>query len=71
MGLIFLMFLVGFYLYPLMQERMVIHWGLSGQADGYGSRFMGLLLIPLISLLFFPFLLALPRLDPAGGIEGF
>ena len=71
MGLIFLMFLVGFYFYPLMPERMVIHWGLSGQADGYGSRFMGLLLIPLISLLFFPFLLALPRLDPAGGIEGF
>jgi uncharacterized membrane protein len=65
------MFLVGFYFYPLMPERMAIHWGLSGQADGYGSRFMGLLFIPLISLLFFPFMLVLPRLDPARGIEGF
>jgi uncharacterized membrane protein len=70
-GLIALMFLVGFYLYPLMPERMAIHWGLGGQADGYGSRFMGLFLVPVVSLLVFPFMLALPRLDPSGGIEGF
>jgi uncharacterized membrane protein len=70
-GLIALMFLVGFYLYPLMPEMVAIHWGLSGEADGYGSRFMGLFLVPVISLLVFPFMLALPRLDPSGGIEGF
>jgi uncharacterized membrane protein len=70
-GLVALMFLVGFYFYPLMPERMAIHWGLSGQADGYGSRFVGLFSIPVISLLTFPFMLALPRLDPTGGIEGF
>ena len=42
------------YLYPRMPERVAIHWGLSGEADGYGSRFMGLFLIPIISLLFLP-----------------
>jgi uncharacterized membrane protein len=70
-GLIALMFLVGVYLYPLMPERMAIHWGLSGEADGYGSRFMGLFFVPVITLIIFPFMLALPRLDPSGGIEGF
>jgi uncharacterized membrane protein len=70
-GLVALQFLVAFYFYPLMSERMAIHWGLSGQADGYGSKFMGLFFIPVISLLLFPFMLALPRLDPSGGIEGF
>jgi len=70
-GLLALMFLVGFYVYPLMPDRVAIHWGLSGQADGYGSRFMGLFIVPVISLLIFPFMLALPRLDPSGGIEGF
>ena len=71
MVLVLAQFLVGFYLYPLMPERMAVHWGLSGEADGYGSRFMGLFFVPVISLLFFPLLLALPRLDPSGGIERF
>ena len=71
MVLVLAQFLVGFYLHPLMPERMAVHWGLSGEADGYGSRFMGLFFVPVISLLFFPLLLALPRLDPSGGIERF
>ena len=70
-GLVALMFLVGFYFYPLMPERVAIHWGMSGEADGYGSRFLGLFLIPIFSLLFLPFMLALPRLDPSRGIERF
>jgi uncharacterized membrane protein len=65
------MLLVGFYYYPLMPERMAIHWGLSGEPNGYGSRFLGLFLIPLISggLLFM--MLFLPGLDPFGGIYAF
>ncbi len=63
--------LAAVYLYPMMPERVAIHWGLSGEADGYGSRFMGLFLIPVISLLFLPLMLVLPRLDPSGGIERF
>ena len=63
--------LAALYLYPMMPERVAIHWGLSGEADGYGSRFLGLFMIPVISLLLLPFMLALPRLDPSGGIERF
>jgi len=40
--------LAAFCLYPLMPERVAIHWGLSGEADGYGSRFLGLFLIPVV-----------------------
>jgi len=69
--LVVLQFAVGFYLYPSMPESMAIHWGLSGEADGYGSRFMGLFLIPIFSVLLLPFMLALPRLDPSRGIERF
>ncbi|GAG30668.1 unnamed protein product, partial [marine sediment metagenome] len=71
LALIVAQFLAGFYLYPVMPERMAIHWGVSGEADGYGSRFLGLFFIPIFSLLFLPFMLALPRLDPSGGIERF
>ena len=70
-ALVVLQFFVAMYLYPAMPERMAVHWGLSGDADGYGSRFMGLLLIPLVSALMLPLLSALPRLDPSGGIAGF
>jgi uncharacterized membrane protein len=70
-ALVCVQFLLAFYLYPQMPERVAIHWGMSGEADGYGSRFLGLFLIPIFSLLFLPFMLALPRLDPSRGIERF
>jgi uncharacterized membrane protein len=70
-ALVCVQFLAAFYMYPQMPERVAIHWGMSGEADGYGSRFLGLFLIPIFSLLFLPFMLALPRLDPSGGIERF
>jgi len=70
-ALVVLQFAVGFYLYPQMPERVAIHWGMSGEADGYGSRFLGLFLIPIFSVLLLPFMLALPRLDPSRGIERF
>lgn len=69
--LILLQFMIGIYLYPRMPERMAVHWGPTGEADGYGSRFTALLLIPLTSALMYPFFMALPRLDPAGGIKQF
>jgi len=69
--LIALQFAAAFYLYPGMPERVAVHWGLSGEADGFGSRFEGLFMIPMVSAVLLPILLALPRLDPSGGIEGF
>ena len=63
--------LVGVYLYPWMQERVAIHWGLSGDADGYGSKFLGLFGIPIVSAVILPLFLVLPRIDPSRGIQRF
>lgn len=45
-ALILLMFIVSLYLYPIMPESMPIHWNAKGEIDGYGSRFVGLFLMP-------------------------
>jgi uncharacterized membrane protein len=50
----------------MMPERMAIHWNLRGDADGYGSRIVGLFLIPAIEAVLFPVFLVLPRIDPKG-----
>ena len=71
LALVAAQFAVAFYLYPRMPERVAVHWGLGGEADGYGSRFLGLFLVPIVSLVLLPVFLALPRLDPSGGIERF
>ena len=69
--LILAQFLIGFYLYPSLPDRIAVHWGLSGEADGYGSKFMGLFMLPLMTLLLLPIMHLLPRIDPAKGIEKF
>src|ERR1035437_4373564 len=45
-------------------DRIAIHWNLAGQADGYGSKFYNLLLMPLIAIGIYFLLLFLPRIDP-------
>jgi uncharacterized membrane protein len=40
------------------------HWNFRGEVDGYGGRFEGLLLVPLIALGLYVLLLVLPRIDP-------
>lgn len=40
------------------------HWNVRGEVDGYGGRFEGLLLTPLIALGLYALLLLLPRIDP-------
>lgn len=64
-------FLTAFMLYPSMPERMAIHWNLAGEANGYGSRFIGLFLMPIIQLILLPLFIVLPRIDPKRGIERF
>ena len=66
-----LQFVVAIYLYPSIPESMAIHWGTSGTADGYGSRIMGLFLIPGVSAVLLPLLLLLPRFDPLRGLDNF
>lgn len=56
-GLTVILALIGFwvvsyYLFPFMPENMVAHWGLNGTPDGYSSRTLGLLLVPILVTVF-------------------
>jgi uncharacterized membrane protein len=51
-------------IYPTVPDHVVSHWNTAGQADGYMSKFWGLLLIPLIMTGFVTLLAVLPRIDP-------
>jgi len=67
--LIIIQFVIGIYLFPLMPERIAIHWNINGEADGYGPRLVGLFLIPAIELVLIPIFLMLPRIDPKASPE--
>jgi len=51
-------------IYPTVPDRVVSHWNAAGQADGYMSKFWGLILIPLIMTGFIALFAVLPRIDP-------
>ncbi len=52
------------YAWPRVEEVVPIHWGSDGQPNGYGSRAVGLLLLPAIVLLQPIVMAAVTRLDP-------
>jgi uncharacterized membrane protein len=58
------MFAAAAWSWRQVPERIPIHWNAAGQADGYGGKFVGLLLIPLITLGMYGLFFALPLLDP-------
>jgi len=41
-----------------------VHWGISGEPNGYGSRTLGAFLLPVVVLGMWGLLIALPRLHP-------
>ena len=49
-ALIIAMFVVGIMSWSSVPAQIPIHWDTSGQVDAYGSKFTGLLLLPLIAL---------------------
>jgi uncharacterized membrane protein len=63
-GLIVITFLIGTYLQPYMPDKMASHWDASGNVDGYTSKFWGLFLMPVISIVLFLAFILIPRIDP-------
>jgi len=59
-----LTFIASALLYGSVPERMASHWDLDGQANGYVGKVFGLFLVPIIALVIFLFMVALPGLDP-------
>ena len=52
------------YAWPSSPERIPVHWNLRGEIDGYGSRFEGLALMPLLGLFVYFVMRFLPLADP-------
>ena len=59
-------FMLAAFSWPVAPDRIPTHWGLDGQVDGYGDRFQGLLLLPLVSLGLYLALIVAPQIDPKG-----
>jgi len=53
LALIVLMFAVAIFSYPHLPEKMPVHWDSEGNIDGYGSRFTGTFLLPIITLVIY------------------
>ncbi len=60
------MFAVAAITWPTAPDRIPVHWGMSGEVNGYGGKFEGLLLLPFMSLGLYLLFLVVPRLDPGG-----
>ncbi len=59
------MFIVAAVAWASAPDRIPIHWNAAGEVDGYGGKFMGLLLTPLITVGIYLLLKYIPRIDPA------
>lgn len=55
---------LGLILEPRFADPMAVHWNEKGEADGYGSRFMGLWFLPLMTIGLTLLLLGIPQIDP-------
>jgi uncharacterized membrane protein len=58
------MFVAALVLWPRMPEQLPVHWNAAGQADRWGSRAEGLLLLPAMTAGIYLLLSVLPWLDP-------
>ena len=58
------MFAAAAWAWGRVPERIPVHWNAAGEVDGYGGRFMGLLLIPLVTLGMHLLFMTLPAIDP-------
>lgn len=64
LAIILISFIIGIYLYPTMPAKMASHWNFQGEVDGYMSRFWGLFLMPLMSVVLLILFLIIPKIDP-------
>ncbi|RDV84715.1 SdpI family protein [Ammonifex thiophilus] len=58
------MLAAAFILYPLLPERVPVHWNWRGEVDGYGTRLQGAFTAPLLALGIYLLMLVTPLIDP-------
>jgi uncharacterized membrane protein len=62
--LIAIALLVGVILYTRLPDPMPSHWNAAGQVDGTMSKFWGIFLVPVMTIVLVPFFLVIPSIDP-------
>ncbi len=66
LGIIGLFFIIAFSLYasPYLPDKFASHWNLQGQVDNYMPKFLGVFLMPIVSVFLFLLFIFLPKIDP-------
>jgi uncharacterized membrane protein len=57
-------FALAFYFYPQMPEKVVSHWDINGEPNGYMPKFWGLFLLPGLSVIMYLLFWIVPKMDP-------
>ncbi|VVC04142.1 SdpI/YhfL protein family protein [Candidatus Burarchaeum australiense] len=61
--IVLVMIFMGAYFYPQLPARVPSHWDASGEVNGYSSRAVAVVSLPLIALLLYGFFLLIPRIE--------
>lgn len=56
--------LAGLLLWNRLPDPMPSHWNAAGEIDGYMSKFWGVFLLPIITIVLVPLFLVIPHIDP-------
>ena len=56
--------LAGLLLWNRLPDPMPAHWNAAGEIDGYMSKFWGVFLVPVITIVLVPLFLVIPNIDP-------
>jgi len=61
---IVLAFAIALWFYPQMPERIAVHWGMEGNADGFAQKEFWIFLVPILMIILALLLYLVPKLDP-------
>lgn len=59
------LFVVAAVAWPVVPDRIPVHWNFAGNVDRYGGKFEGVLAVPLMAAAMYVLMLFLPRIDPS------
>jgi uncharacterized membrane protein len=62
--IIALMFALSVWAWPRVPERIPVHWNFAGEVVRYGSKLIGLLVLPMVAVGMYLFMLMIPFVDP-------
>jgi uncharacterized membrane protein len=62
--LIFATFIVAFIIYPSLPEKIPTHWNINGEIDGYSSKLVGVLIVPITLAIIYTLFFLIPKIDP-------